>query len=191
MRLGDATIPASHFGEILYGPTLERVLREFPWSFATREVSLAQLPKKETANWDYSYALPAGFTRLLELQSDNVNLPYEQFYRTGKKLHCNVAPARLKYITTDLVPSDFDPDFREAFVALLASELATPLLQSPELAQSLKEEYLSVALPKAKTVDAREVDSRENHGPYEAIQRSPLIQSRFIRRGGAYPFPEG
>ena len=135
VSLGDASIPESHFGELLYQSTLERVLRDFPWSFAEREAELAQLPEKETAKWAYSYALPSKFVRFLEL-IDSSGIPHGHFHRTGMKIHCNVSPARVKYITHDLTPDDFDADFREAFVTLLASELATPLLQSPQLAQA-------------------------------------------------------
>lgn len=190
VRLGDASIPGSHFGKLLYLPTLGRVLREFHWSFATREASLAQLPERETAHWLYSYALPPKFVRLLELQSDHLYLPHNEFSRTGKHLHCNVSPARLKYITSDLVPDDFDADFREAFVVLLASEMATPLLQSPQLGQTLLQEYLTAALPNAKAIDARETQSRENHGPYRAIAESPLVQSRFFRSGNNYTYDQ-
>lgn len=177
LRLGDTSIPGSHFGALLYQPTLERALRDFPWSFAKREKLLAQLPAKLTERWNYSYSLPAGFIRLLRLLDKN-GRANESFSRTGRELHCDLTPATLEFITGQIEPDDMDVDFREAFVTLLASELATPLLQSPQLAKSMMGEYLDVALPKAKAVDARETDSRENNTAYDAIARSPLVQSR-------------
>lgn len=188
VRLGDETLPGSEQADLLYTPTLEEVLREFPWSFAEREESLAQLPTAETEHFDYSYSLPAGCVRLLNIQTEYRENPINDFRRTGGKLHCNVSPARISYITSDLEPDDYDPDFREAFVVLLASNLAKPLLQSPQMAQALKEEYLTVSLPKAKTNDARETDSRENHGIIQSLRTSPLLASRFRRStSSVYP----
>ena len=180
-RLGDASLPGSHHGQLLYQPTLERVLRDFPWSCATRESSLALLPSPLITNYLYSYALPSDYIRLGELPEDGSYLRNEDFKRTGRTLHTNKSTAILRYVSNAITPDEFDPDFREAFVVLLASELATPLLQSPQLAQTLFQEYTGVSLPKAKTTDSRETDSNENHGPYRAILNSPLCQSRFQR----------
>lgn len=180
-RLGDASIPGSHFGELLYQPTLERVLRDFPWSFASREKSLPQMTVAQSVEYDYSYSLPSDFIRIREIQGDVRYLKHEEFSRTGDAINTDRTPALLKYVSMDVTPDEFDPDFQEAFVVLLASELATPLLQSPQLAQTLKQEYLGTALPKAKAIDARETESKENNGPYEAIARSPLNQARFQR----------
>jgi len=181
IRLGDASLPGSHHGDLLYKPTLERILRDFPWACATKEKALAQETAPAISNYLYSFALPADFVRLGELPEDGFYLRNEDFCRTGRMLHTNKTPAVLRYVSNAITPDEFDADFREAFVVLLASELATPLLQSPQLAQALIEEYLSVSLPKAKTVDARETDSNENYGPYRAIANSPLCNSRFQR----------
>lgn len=179
--LGEPSIPGSHHGQLLYEPTLERVLREFPWDFASRETSLAQLPTKGTINWDYSYSLPSDIARILRLQSNTEGSREEEFARTGSSLHCNISPAVLHYVSNDVEPNDFDSDFQNAFVTLLASELATPLMQSPELAAAMKAQYRDEALPQAKASDARETRSNENHGPYKAISESPMIQARFRR----------
>ena len=178
IRLGDAAIPGSHFGELLYQPTLERVLRDFPWSFATKEEQLAQLPTSSSERYAYSYTLPADFVRLGELPKEGKYLRNEDFSRMGNVLNTNETPALLSYVGNKVTPDDMDPDFREAFVVLLASELATPLLQSVPHAEKFMTDYLGTALPKAKTSDARETGSSENYGPSRAIATSPLVQSR-------------
>jgi|DEB0MinimDraft_10_1074344.scaffolds.fasta_scaffold01213_6 hypothetical protein len=187
IRLGDDTLPGSKEADLLYEPTLEEVLREFPWSFAEREADLAQLSTAETAHFNYSFQLPADCVRFLTLQTDYRDLPKNEFRRTGSKIHCDASTARVSYITSDLEPDDYDPDFRNAFVTLLASNLATPLLQSPNMAQALKDEYFRVALPKAKTVDGRETDAKENHGIAKSITTSPFVQARYVRRGRYIP----
>lgn len=191
IRMGDASIPESHNAGILYQPTLERVLRDHQWSFAEREEALALLPTAESRNWSYTYKLPANFARLVSIQSNTRGIPERNFHRTGFKLHCDVSPVFVHYIRKDVLPDEFDPDFREAFVTLLASELAKPILQSPEMKAQLFQEYTQVALPRAKATDAKETDSNENHGPYQAILNSPLNQARFggraSTRGENYP----
>ena len=180
-RLGDAALPGSHHGRLLYQPTLERVLRDFPWSFATREESLARLPAALVSRYTYSFALPADFIRIGTLPETGGHIRNEDFTRAGQAIHTNKTTALLQYVHSSVEPDDFDPDFRDAFVTLLAAELATPLLQSPQLTQTLMQEYLGVSLPKAKSIDSRETESNENHGPYRAINSSPLCNSRFIR----------
>lgn len=185
-RLGDDSLPASHFGDLLYQPTLERVLRDFPWSLATKESTLALLPVKETTNWDYTYALPRDCVRVLELVSGNENIPNEMFSKTGNRLHADIEDVVLKYVSSDVDPVIFDPDFREALVTILAAELANPIIQDPLKAQALMQEYTSISLPKAKAVDARETGSRENNGTFRSISQSPTVRARFLRAGDRF-----
>lgn len=180
-RLGDATIPASQYADQIYQPTLERILREYHWSFATEEVSLAMLPERKLQNWAYSYSLPNNFIRIISLVSNAIGITHNQFKRTGNTIHTNFDPVILHYIHSDIQPGDMDPDFREAFVVLLAAELAKPLIQSDQLAKSLMEEYITIHLHKAKTSDARETESNENHGIFNSIRTSPLNAVRYIR----------
>lgn len=180
--LGDETVPGSKHGDLLYMPMLNRILREFPWSFATREATLAQLPAATSTDWDYSYTLPSDSVRLLKVKGTEKDSKEENFARHGNTLHAKITPVVVEYITNNIEPDDFDGDFQDAFVTLLASELAAPVKQSVQLGQAMREEYLTITLPKAKATDSREVGANENAGPYKAISKSPIIQSRFWRR---------
>lgn len=176
--LGDATVPGSHYGELNYNSALDQLLRLHPWSFATKEAVLAQKPSAESEEWAYSYALPSGFVRLTKIIGDSVELNEESFSRDANGIHCDAQPISIQYISNDIQPSDYDPDFLAAFVALLASKLAVPVKQDRSLKQAMREEYEAIHLPRAKAADVREVANGENRGPYRAFARSPFLQSR-------------
>lgn len=197
VTLGDSSIPGSHFGGLLYQPTLDQVLRTFPWEFATDEAALALTgATPESPHWNFTYLLPARCVRLRAILGPRPELPVDRFARRRRKIHCDVEGARASFVANDLAPDELDPDFLEAFVTLLASKLATPLLQDPRLAAAMLDHYETTALPVAKTHDARESASGENAGTARAIMTSPLVQSRLgggmgQRAGyGDLPMPE-
>ncbi len=179
--IGDSSIPESNRVNLLFLPTLKRVLRDHQWSFAEAEIDLAQLPEAQNSNYEYTYSLPSCFVRLISLKTEYREISHDNFSRTGGHIHTDIAPVRIRYITHDIEPDYWEPDFMEAFATLLASELAKPLLQSDQMKQALLQEYLSVHLPKAKTVDSRETQSNENNGLFDSIRRSPLNQLRRLR----------
>jgi len=198
VSMGDATLPASQFGGILYQPTLDRVLRDFPWCFAEREIALALTGESpENAHWAFTYLLPEDCARVVAIKGATEETNQDRFRRQGRKLHCNESQAVLVYITNKIEPDDMDPDFRDAFVTLLASELAGPVIQDPRLAATLLEHYETVARPKAERNDGRENASRENAGIAVSIARSPLIRRRFagmepraVQGYGDLPMPD-
>lgn len=198
VSMGDAALPASQFGGLLYQPTLDRALRDFPWCFAEREIALAETgDSPENAHFRHTYVLPSDCVRIVAIKGPTEALNAEFFRKQGRKLHCNEDAAVLVYITNLVEPDDMEPDFRDAFVTLLASELAGPLIQDPRLAASLLEHYETVARPKAERNDGRENASRENAGLAHSIARSPLIQRRFsgamphsVQGYGDLPMPE-
>jgi hypothetical protein len=72
---------------------------------------------------------------------------------------CNVWKAQVVYTTYVLYPSMWDPLFREALVALLASNIALPLAKDKKFGLQMRKDNLEIA--KAKIKEARVVDGVE------------------------------
>lgn len=73
---------------------------------------------------------------------------------------CNVQNAKCIYTTTVFYPSMWDPLFREALVALLASVVALPLAKDKRFGMQMRKDNLEIA--KAKIKEARVVDGNES-----------------------------
>jgi hypothetical protein len=73
---------------------------------------------------------------------------------------CNVPKAQCIYTTTVFYPSMWDSLFREAMVALLASNIALPLAKDKRFGMQMRKENIEIA--KAKIKEARVVDGNES-----------------------------
>jgi hypothetical protein len=73
---------------------------------------------------------------------------------------CNVYKAMCIYTTTALYPSMWDSLFREAMVALLASNVALPLSKDKKFGMQMRKDNIEIA--KAKIREARVVDGNES-----------------------------
>ena len=73
---------------------------------------------------------------------------------------CNVPNAKCVYTTYVFYPSMWDPLFREALVALLASVVALPLAKDKKFGLQMRKDNIEVA--KAKIKEARVVDGNES-----------------------------
>jgi len=73
---------------------------------------------------------------------------------------CNVKHAQCIYTTIVLYPSVWDPLFRAAMVALLASEVSLPLAKDKKFGLQMRKENMEIA--KAKIREARVADGNES-----------------------------
>lgn len=90
----------------------------------------------------------------------------------------NVQNATLIYTALMRYPSVWDPLFRAAFVAYLASEIALPLTKDKKLGIVLRDKQ--IAITKQKVLEARVVDG--NEGTYSSDIRVDWLSAR--GRGG-------
>ncbi len=91
----------------------------------------------------------------------------------------NVQNAQLVYTADTIYPSVWDPLFRAAFVAYLASEVAFPLATDKKFGLQVRNEQIKIA--KAKIQEARLVDG--NEGTYSSDVRVDWMSAR---RSGGY-----
>lgn len=148
-----------------YAATRDAVLRSFPWSFATKRVSLAKLAEVPAFGFSAYFALPADFIRLIEIYPGNITYEIE-----GRRLLANAAAVSIKYTSRAEDPNEMDPLFREVLAVKLAVNLCMPITQNGQLLQ-LYEQMFARRMSEARTSQSQENDA-------QAIDEGPWVNSR-------------
>lgn len=138
------------------------------WNFSIRRVELSELPDPPVFEFENRYALPGDCVRVIALDPER-----EDFKIEGKELITDADSAMIKYISNDVNPSEFSPQFVEGLAYKLASKLAYPLVQSVSLSTALNnkaDQMLRIA---------RGTDGQE--GTPELLQRDEWLDARIVR----------
>ncbi len=136
---------------IHYDPARKAVLRDHPWADSTKRVQLAQLSETPAWEFDYAYALPQDFMRLV-YTSLGKNDPYRI---EGKKLLCNVDEVFIAYVYDNQDVTSYDALHTDALIAKLAFELALAITGKASYRDAMAQEYV------AKKNDAKAVNGQE------------------------------
>lgn len=132
----------------LYTQVRDYVLRDFPWNFATRMVTLA-LSGTAPTNWEYQYAYPSDCLKVREVVSaggrvvrTDLRIPFEIGNDgTSRVIWTNEATAELCYTARVEDLTQWDPLTLSALAWALTAELAAPLSVKGELAQRAQSGY--------------------------------------------------
>lgn len=137
-----------------YTPTLERVLTDKPWPFATRFANLEDVGSPPTG-WAYRYRYPndcIGLRRLMLSVDDlRTDYPYqivEDAEANALAICTNLEVPIAEYTARITQTSLFTPQFVNALAWALAAEIAIPLSANIKLGVSAGEQY-SMALDDA------------------------------------------
>ncbi|MDG4894621.1 hypothetical protein P9272_13670 [Mesorhizobium sp. WSM4976] len=121
--------------EIFWPRTMARAFGLHDWIFCRQTFLLTRQQATPINGWTYGFDLPGGIIGPpLKLTSDpRCEVPLRDFAIEGKTVFTNeqAAYARCKVY---LEPTDWPPQFTDAFAVLLAAYLAVPLTQDTELA---------------------------------------------------------
>jgi hypothetical protein len=177
--LANEVIPAAIQARLHYQTVLETVLREFPWPFATRYVTLAPVGGTATvpvnADWQYSYRAPADLLfarRFVKATGEKRRYdPVPSAFRmgsdaTGPLIYTDLAVTGLllEYtIRVTCAATQGDALFVSAFTWRLAHELATPLTRDADRAKFCYAMYLQ-EVDRARVVAANE-SQQEQQSP--------------------------
>lgn len=145
----DATSREAELSKIFYEVCRDRLLRTHEWKFAKKRVALAQLSATVPTNWTYAYALPVDNVRVcrMVLQGDrnprwNSQIAWEYAVIDGTRaVLCDEEELEVEYIAA-VDETYFDNLFCSALAWLLVTELATPLMGKPDLAQAAKKAFM-------------------------------------------------
>jgi len=134
----------------IYEQARDQTLRDHPWNFALKRVSIAA--DTTAPIWEYTnaYSWPTGCLRIIEVNTT------EEWAVEGQKIVSDqAAPLEIVYIDKVTDPTLFDAKFVEAYAARIASDLAYDLTANAALASTAETQYLR-RLAEARLVDAQE-----------------------------------
>lgn len=149
----------------------DKILREYPWSFAVKRKTPAELLTEPLGGDEHAFMLPTDCLNLL-----SVHIPGESRSRCGlteytvenfqnaRAIICSEPSIWLRYVSDEVPSQAFPTDFCDALSWLLASYLAGPMIAGSSGA-TMAANYMKLyeeALGKAMQADARN-NNRRSH----------------------------
>jgi hypothetical protein len=130
----------------LYPVLKKAVMRNYPWAFALRRQSLAQVSGLEDVywNWDYVYQLPTDPKCLRVLDTSQDDYGY-RWVVEGSYLLTNAPTITIRYIAQIDEPGLYDSQFVEAMGARMAWALAKSITGDDDLVKDCRAEFLMLA----------------------------------------------
>lgn len=151
--LGEDSVEANLCNE-QYDKVRKALMYEHPWNFAIKRAEIAADVTAPAYGYDYRFALPADYLRILEVECAEDEWAVESGY-----ILANVAPLKLKYIRNVTLTGDFSASFDEVLACKLAADISYSLVQSVTLRDQLYREY-ERKLSMARSFDAQEGSTR-------------------------------
>lgn len=179
-----------------YEVTRDILLQAYPWRFAGKTQSLAQLTNDKPGAWAYAYRRPTDCLKVRWIRpeysltdpcpqslQDEISNPYEI---EGEMIYCNLSPAFLRYTFRLTDPTKFPPLFVEALAWHLAVRIAMPLTRDPKIRADAFQLAMA-AKGSAEMADANEVRETSDHS-------SQFVTGRYVYEpiNGGFPgMPKG
>lgn len=140
----------------LYPSTVDELLSEWPWRFATSREQLSRLVTTPAhPDYAYEYALPSDLLRIVRTDLDDGDwLLYRDAASGYRRLYANATSVKADMVRRP-DPALFPPHFQKALVNRLAMVLAMPVTRRPDFF-TLFAGLADRALSTAKTTDWNE-----------------------------------
>lgn len=159
----------------LYGITRDMLLQSYPWRFALKTASLAEITNIHNKTWGYSFIRPSDCLKVLYVKTeacpfDAVSAAGTPYMIEGDRVFTNINPCFLHYVAKLEDPTRFPPMFVDTLSWHLAARLAMPLTRDPKVRADAYQ--LARAMQaQAEVSDANEVRENSDH-------TSELVMSR-------------
>lgn len=173
--LGEST-KAGRLCNLHYEPTRDALLRSHPWNFAIRRASLASIATTPTFEYQFAYALPTDFVRMVRT-SDDAGFIFEDYRiegqtgSTSKVLVTNADSVSIEYVAKITDTNAFDAAFVDVLAQRLACELCVALTDNANMTANLWRVY------QEKLREARNMDAQE--GTPRTLDADVWVGSRF------------
>ena len=175
--LKDTSSVQAQFCNMIFEQAKSALLSQYNWTFAIVADKLNQIDNSEDTfkEYDYKYALPEGFLRLVCLYNDTndiiIQTPHTKpiFVLEGGFVFSDYPNCKLKYIKDIDNISIFSPLFIDCLVLDLAIRLTKLFNDSSTYLQQLQVEYIT-QLEKAKQSDCKQTT-------LSSIQSYPILFS--------------
>lgn len=148
-----------------YDHTRDMLLQSYPWRWAGKTISLAEISNDKAGLWGYAYARPndclkirhvtgdeSDLTPRLDAHADDFGVRHEI---EGGVIYADISPAFLRYTWRVVDPTKYPPLFVEALAWHLTVRLAMPLTRDP------KERSDAFTLANGAQVQAQVADANE------------------------------
>lgn len=157
-----------------YDITRDMLLQSYPWRFAGRTQSLAEVQNDKPGAWAFAYRRPndclkvrwvrASYSALdahgrFDERAECMSEPYEI---EGQTIYCRLSPALLRYTVRLTDPTRFSPLFVDALAWHLSVRLAMPLTRDPKVRADAYQ-LARVMQGQAEAADANEVRESTDH----------------------------
>jgi hypothetical protein len=140
----------------VYEQTRDHVLRDHPWNFAIKRVSIAANTVAPIYEYTNAYNVPADWLRTVEVDTE------EEWVMEGRAIVSDAsAPLKMVYIHQVTDATLFDAKFIEAYATRLAADIAYDITASQTIVRALEEKYFRL-LSAARLVDAQESSSEKD-----------------------------
>jgi hypothetical protein len=159
---------------------IDEVLRMGRWNRAARRATLARDAEAPAFGFSYSYRLPDGWLRLLEINGENWEDSTQFFTIENDRLLTNEETVELRYILRITI-GQMDALCQEAIALKLAAKIAVPLLGNQEM-RAVMEALAEKALHRARHIDAMESGAGEVPEWEKTLSRSRLLRTRPFKR---------
>ena len=125
-----------------YDLTRDLLLQQYPWRFAGKTISLAEVSNNKPGQWGFAYQRPTDCLKVRwvrpEYREGDPPLDWQEEISfphgvDGDLIYCNLSPAFLHYTVQLVDPSRFSPLFTDALAWHLAVRLAMPLTKDPKM----------------------------------------------------------
>ncbi len=149
-----------------YPKIRDYVLEAYPWHFSQKRATLAQLTTAPEWGFTYQYQLPSDYKKLTETDGE-----FEHHIEGGLLL-TDEGTVKIRYTAIVTDTGKFTGTFAEAVSAALAADIAYPLVQSSELADSWTKKYLFMIR------EARSSNAQGRGSPAD-LESNEFLRSRF------------
>jgi hypothetical protein len=143
-RISDFNDPSQEAQAInnCYESLRDAELQKNVWVFAVTRAELAADSDAPAWGRFFQYQLPENYLRRAPTTPQQ-SWREEDFLREGRKILSDAAaPLQLRYVRSDVIPEQYDPQFIEALAARIAIEIVEELTQSNTKKDSLEASYL-------------------------------------------------
>lgn len=175
-----------------YDHTRDTLLQTYPWRWAQKTQSLAEVANSKSNRWDYAYKRPSDCLKIRRVVNEMLMdyVPYElravkaggfDYAVEGAVIYTNLTPAYLEYTARVDDPTLMPPLFQDALSWHLAVRLAMPLTRDPKVRADAYQLAVRMQAEAAQS-DANEVREVSDY-PAEMMEaRGPeYLTDRIVR----------
>ena len=175
----EATIQSAKFCNVLFDQALEEVLRMHKWNNAMRRVQLTRLTEAPAFKWKYNYLVPTDCIRIINLyETTDAYDDQTSWVVEGRNILTDYETAFLSYVSKPQDVSTLNSFVTQCVIQNLAIKLAVPMQLDQGMQNNLLQEFNSVILPQAKSIDAQENkwwDMEESNTLLSIYNTSPIV----------------